>query len=401
MNAIWLSALVVLTLALGGCGGGAAPAAKPATGSGAPGGAPSGGAAPQGSGLSGDIPVGAVWSLSGGSAVYGTVQKNAADLAANEINRSGFLGSAKLKLITEDDRSTREGGIAAFEKLLNRDRVVAILGPTLSNTARASDPIAQDKGVVVLGVSNTADGIVEIGDFVFRDSLPESDVQPNTIKVTKDKLGYRRVAVLYGDDDAFTKAGYDVFTKALGDAGVQVVATETFKKGDTDYSAQLTKIRALNPDAIVLSALAEEAAGIMTQARQLGIPATVPFIGGNGFNSPKLAELAGSAANGAISGSAWFIDNDAPGNADFVKAYRDQYGSDPDQFAAQAYAGVYLLATAIKNANASDSRSIRNALAALKDMPTVLGTFSFDANRNPVHPPVVQIVQDGKFTLFK
>src|SRR5262245_11228124 len=156
MKAIWLSALVVLTLALGGCGGGAAPAAKPATGSGAPAGAPSGGAAPQGSGLSGDIPVGAVWSLSGGSAVYGTVQKNAADLAANEINRSGFLGSAKLKLITEDDRSTREGGIAAFEKLLNRDRVVAILGPTLSNTARASDPIAQDKGVVVLGVSNTA-----------------------------------------------------------------------------------------------------------------------------------------------------------------------------------------------------------------------------------------------------
>src|SRR4051812_20715816 len=401
MKAIWLSALVVLTLALGGCGGGAAPAAKHATGSGAPAGAPSGGAAPQASGLSGDIPVGAVWSLSGGAAVYGTVQKNAADLATNEINRSNFLGSAKLKLITEDDRSTREGGIAAFEKLVNRDRVVAILGPTLSNTARASDPLAQAKGVVVIGVSNTADGIVEIGDFVFRDSLPESDVQPNTVRVTKDKLGYRRVAVLYGDDDAFTKAGYDVFSKALADAGVQVIATETFKKGDTDFSAQLTKIRALNPDAIVLSALAEEAAGIMTQARQLGIPTSVPFIGGNGINSPTLSQLAGSAAQGAISGAAWFIANDTPGNAEFVKAYRDQYGNDPDQFAAQAYAGVYLLATAMKNANASDSRAIRNALAQLKDVPTVLGSFSFDATRNPVHPPVVQIVEDGKFALFK
>ncbi|HLH22749.1 MAG TPA: ABC transporter substrate-binding protein [Chloroflexota bacterium] len=396
MKIMGLSVLIALSLLLSGCGSGAAPGAQPASSP-----QSAGQGAASAGGLSGEIPVGAVWSLTGAAAVYGTVQKNAADLATDEINRSGFLGSAKLKLITEDDRSTREGGIAAFEKLLNRDRVAAILGPTLSNTARATDPMAQDKGIVVLGVSNTADGIVEIGDFVFRDSLPESDVQPNTIRVTKDKLGYRRVAVLYGDDDAFTKAGYDVFSKALADAGVQVVATETFKKGDTDFSAQLTKIRSANPDAIVLSALAEEAAGIMTQARQLGIPTSVPFIGGNGLNSPQLAQLAGSAAQGAISGAAWFISNDTPGNAAFVQAYRDRYGSDPDQFAAQAYTGVYLLATALKNAGSSNPRAIRDALAQLKDVPTVLGSFSFDPSRNPVHPPVVQIVQDGKFTLFK
>jgi branched-chain amino acid transport system substrate-binding protein len=341
-----------------------------------------------------------VWSLTGAGAVYGTVQKNAAELAVGEINRAQTLGSATLKLITEDDRSTREGGIAAFEKLVNRDRVVAILGPTLSNTARATNPIAQDKGVLVLGVSNTADGIVEIGDMVFRNSLPESAVQPNTIKVTREKLNFGRVAVLYGDDDAFTKAGYDVFLEALNGAGVQILTTETFKKGDTDFSAQLTKIRGLNPDAIVLSALAEEAAGIMAQARQLGIAATVPFIGGNGLNSPKLAELAGAAANGAISGAAWYIGNDAPGNTAFVKAYRDKYGSDPDQFAAQAYAGVHLLAAAMKNANSSSSRSVRDAMAKLENVPTVLGTFSFDATRNPVHRPIVQIVRDGKFTLF-
>jgi branched-chain amino acid transport system substrate-binding protein len=393
MKLMGLSVLIALSMLWSGCSGGAAPRAQP--------GAPASSAGQPAGGLSGEIPVGAVWSLTGGAAVYGAVQKNAAELATNEINRANFLGAARLKLITEDDRSTREGGIAAFEKLVNRDRVVAILGPTLSNTAKAADPIAQDKGVVVLGVSNTADGIVEIGNFVFRDSLPESDVQPNTVRVTKDKLGYNRVAVLYGDDDAFTKAGYDVFSKALADAGVQVVATETFKKGDTDFSAQLTKIRAQNPQAIILSALAEEAAGIMTQARQLGIPASVPFIGGNGINSPTLSQLAGSAAQGAISGAAWFIASDTPGNAEFVKAYRDQYGNDPDQFAAQAYTGVYLLATAMKNANASDSRAIRDALAQLKNVPTVLGSFSFDASRNPVHPPVVQIVQDGKFSLFK
>jgi branched-chain amino acid transport system substrate-binding protein len=357
--------------------------------------------APAAGGLSGEIPIGAVWSLTGAAAVYGPTQKNAAELAVEQINGSGMLGGAKLKLITEDDRSVKEGAITAFDKLINQDKVAAILGPTLSNSAKAADPAAQDKKIVVIGVSNTAAGIVEIGDFIFRDSLPESVVQPNTIKVTKEKLGYTKVAVLYGDDDAFTKSGYDVFKQALESSGVEILATETFKKGDTDYSAQLTKIKGLSPEAIVISALAEEAAGIMSQARQLGIPDSVRFIGGNGFNSPKLAQLAGKAAEGAISGAAWFVSADSPGNQDFVAAYKAKYSTDPDQFAAQAYAGVYILATAIKNASSSDSQRIRDELAKIKDLDTVLGKFSFDAKRDPVHQPIVQTVTDGKFALFK
>ena len=253
----------------------------------------------------------------------------------------------------------------------------------------------------MLGVSNTADGIVEMGNFVFRDSLPESAVIPNTIKVTKDKLKYSKVALMYGDDDAFTKAGYDVFAQALKDNGVQVLSTDTFKKGDTDYSAQLTKIKGLNPEALVVSALAEEAAGIMTQARQLGIPDSVRVIGGNGFNSSQLSKLAGPAAEGAISGAAWFISGDAPGNQEFVKAYRAKYNSDPDQFAAQAYAGVYLLANGLKTAGASDSKSLRDGLAKLRNVDTVLGKFSFSENRDAIHTPVVQVIKGGKFELFQ
>jgi branched-chain amino acid transport system substrate-binding protein len=139
----------------------------------------------------------------------------------------------------------------------------------------------------------------------------------------------------------------------------------------------------------------------MSQARQLGIPDSVRFIGGNGFNSPKLAQLAGKAAEGAVSGAAWFVSADSPGNQDFVSAYKAKYNADPDQFAAQAYAGVYILATAIKNAGSSDPQSIRDAMAKIKDLDTVLGKFSFDANRDPVHLPIVQTVQDGKFVLFK
>ena len=351
--------------------------------------------------LTGDIPIGAVWSLTGAAAVYGPQQKNGSELAMNEINASGLLGSAKLKLIFEDDRSVKEGAIPAFEKLINTDKVSAILGPTLSSSALACGPIAQDKKVVVMATSNTAGGILEIGDYIFRDSLPESVVVPNTVKVTAEALKYKKVAVMYGEDDAFTKSGYDVFKQALADLKIETVTTETFKKGDTDFSAQLTKVKTLNPEAIILSALAEEAAGIMVQGRQLGIPASVRFIGGNGLNSSQLAKLAGPAAEGAISGAAWFIGADTPGNQAFVKAYQEKYGNPPDQFAAQAYAGVYLLATAIRDAGKSDSTSIRDALAKLKDVDTVLGKFSVAPNREAVHTPLVQEVKNGQFAVFK
>ncbi len=356
---------------------------------------------PAAKGLSGEIPIAGVWSLTGDAAVYGPSQKNASELAVEEINKSGMLGGVKLKLITEDDRSTKEGAITAFEKLINKEKVIAILGPTLSNSAKASNPIAQNAKVIVMGVSNTASGIVEIGDFIFRDSLPESVVQPNTVKITRNKLGYDKVAVMYGDDDVFTKGGYDVFKKVLDENGIKILTIETFKKKDTDFSAQLTKIKGLKPDQIIVSALAEEAAGILTQARQLGIPDSVHIIGGNGFNSPKLAQLAGPAAEGAISGAAWFVGNDTPGNKNFVEAYNRKYGSNPDQFAAQAYTGVYIIANAIKTAGSSNSQAVRDSLAKTKDLDTVLGNFSFDEKRDPVHSPVVQTIKNGKFELFK
>jgi len=279
--------------------------------------------------------------------------------------------------------------------------VTAILGPTLSNSALAADPIAQDKKVVVMATSNTAGGILEIGDYIFRDSLPEAVVVPNTVKVTSEALKYTKVAVMYGEDDAFTKSGYDVFKQALTDLKIETVTTETFKKGDTDFSAQLTKIKTLNPQAIILSALAEEAAGIMVQGRQLGIPASVRFIGGNGLNSSQLAKLAGPAAEGAVSGAAWFIGAETPGNQAFVKAYQEKYGNPPDQFAAQAYTGVYLLAYAIRDAGSVQSAAIRDALAKLKDVDTILGKFSVAANREAVHTPIVQEVKNGQFAVFK
>ncbi len=205
---------------------------------------------------------------------------------------------------------------------------------------------------------------------------------------------------MYGDDDAFTKAGYDVFKQALDSNGVQILATETFKKGDTDYSAQLTKIKGLNPDAIVVSALAEEAAGIMSQARQLGIPDSVRFIGGNGFNSPQLAKLAGTAAEGAISGAAWFIGAETPGNQAFVRAYQEKYDAQPDQFAAQAYVGMKLIDQAVRSGCSGERDAIKEGLGGIDAVPTVLGELSINENRDAEHPAVVQVVENGSFAVL-
>jgi branched-chain amino acid transport system substrate-binding protein len=341
------------------------------------------------------VPVGVVFSQTGGAAVYGATQLNGAQLAADQQNAQGGV---TYELVVEDDASEPAQGITAFEQLINAGEVSVIIGPTLSNTAFSTDPIAQDAGVPVLGVSNTAEGVTEIGDFIFRDSLTEQQVIPQTVAAAKDEFGLERVAVLYGDDDAFTQSGYEVFAQALGESDIEVATTQTFAKGDTDFSAQLTEARGADPDALVVSALAEEAALILTQAADLGLD--VPVVGGNGFNSPALAENAGEAAEGTVVGAAWNSAAQNPQTEEFISAYQEAYGSAPDQFAAQAYAGMNIVAEAVETACSADRDAIRDAMSQISGLPTVLGEFSFTENRDADHPAVVQIVRDGEFQVL-
>lgn len=351
-------------------------------------------------GLTGTARVGAVLSLTGAGAQYGATQKNGIQLAVDELNAAKALGEARLEVVFEDDASDKGPGINAFQKLLNQDRVVAIIGPTLSNTAQAADPVAQQAGVPVLGVSNTAGGITEIGNFIFRNSLTEAQVIPQTVKAIKEKASVKKAALLYGNDDAFTKAGYDVFKAAMQKEGIQVTTEQTFAKGDKDFSPQLTVIKDGNPDAIFVSALIDEATGIVTQARRLGLKQ--PIAGGNGFNSPALMKNGGADAEGVVVGAAWNSASTNPKSVDFIKNYKAKFNADPDQFAAQAYAGAYILAEGMKlGKSASDRKAIRDGLAQVKGLNTVLGTFTFTEGRDADHPAVVQIVKDGKFAVYQ
>jgi branched-chain amino acid transport system substrate-binding protein len=325
------------------------------------------------------IKIGVAEALSGGAAQYGVSIRNGFQMAADEINAAGGVNGSQIQLVIEDEQGKKDEAINAFKKLIFQDKALMLFGPTLSNSAQAADPIAQAAKVVVFGTSNTADGITTIGDHVFRNSVTEADVLPVTLRVATRTAHIKKVAVLYGNDDVFTKSGYDNFKKALDDQKMPVTTTETFAKGDVDFKAQLTKIKATNPDALVLSALIAEGAPIMVQARQLGL--NVPVIGGNGMNSVKVFDLAKGASDGLWVGSPWSIENRTPQNNSFIIAYTKKYSTAPDQFAAQAYDAMHIATEAIRKIKLSgDVAKDREALQAA--LPTIrwtgaTGSFSF------------------------
>ena len=346
------------------------------------------------------VKIGAALSMTGAAAVYGATQKNGVALAVEQLNAAKAVPGVKLEAVVEDDGSVKEQGINVFQRFINQYKVNAIIGPTLSTTATAADPIAQMSKVPVVAVSNTSPtGITDIGDYIWRVSLTEKQVIPGAMKAAQAKLGFKTAGVLYGNDDVFTKAGYDVMKATLEQLGVKTLGTQTFAKPDRDFNAQITALRNLKPDILVVSALAENASAIVAQARQLGW--TGPIMGGNGFNSPAFIKNAGPAAEGVLVGTAWNSASTAPANVKFKEAMAAK-GFAADQFAAQAYTGVLVIAEAVRLSSGKGGRDdIKAGLAKVKDLDTPLGKFSFLPNRDGQHEPAVQVVKDGKFQILQ
>lgn len=346
------------------------------------------------------IKIGAVLGLTGDIAGYGIPQRRALELARDTINAEGGVLGRPIEIIFEDSRGDRNAAINSVLKLINRDRVLAIIGPTLSAEMFAAGPAANRARVAIMGVSNTAVGIREIGPYVFRSSLPEADVLPDTVRISHEALGYQTAALLYSNDDDYSRSSADTFRAELERIGVRIVASETFQIGDTDFRAQLTKVAAARPDVLVVSTLYREAALLLRQARQLGL--NQPVIGGNGFNSPEFIVNAGAASDGAIVGSPWFADRDHPKVRKFVEEYEARYGMPPDQFAAQAYDGLFIFAEAIRIAQSGDDRqAFWRALGSVRDYDGVTGLFSFDERGEPQMEAHVLRVENGRYVGIK
>ena len=353
-------------------------------------------APPSMEGPSGEIPIGLVYPVTGRLDAFALPIQRGFELALEEVNNSQ-LGDVRFKFITEDDQSTIEGAVEAYNKLVQAG-VPVIFGPTTSGQAEAAFPIAQQNGVVAFSSSSNATGLSALGDFLFRAGLTTDILLPSGVKATHAKLGYQQAAIIYDEIDAYSIDSHEKFRDTLTELGVEILITETFQGGiDTDFSEQVTRIRDANPDAIFIASQLPEQTGILIQGRQLGIPTAVPFI----TSLINDVENAGAAAEGAISFAGWISSADTPGNQAFVQKYRATYGSEPNAWTAQSYAAVYIVAAALAEAQSVDPTAIRDALANTKDFDTVLGAFSFNAVGDAVYDPIVQIVENGEFQIFE
>ena len=336
--------------------------------------------------------IGFTAALTGGAAAYGKSEEEGVRLAVEEINKKGDF---PIDLLVEDTKAVPADSMNATKKLI-QEKVSLIIGPMTSNEAKAAGPIIQNAKVPSLEISVTAENITDIGDCIFRNSVPESKNIPQTVKKTHKLLGYKTAAILYAHDNEQHVTAQKYFQKTMEEEGVQVIDVETFGSKDSEYSAQLTNIQHKAPDVIVVCSYYQEGSRILKKMREMGMDQ--PILGDNGFVSPELGKMAGAAADNVYVSSMWSADRKDEKVQKFVENYTKAYGRAPDQFAASAYDGVYMAMDAMQRAGTTtDHKKIRDALAQMKDFKGVCGTFSFDEKRDPVVDLILMKMQDGKF----
>lgn len=352
------------------------------------------------------IHLGAVYSITGAGGVYGPQSRDGAMLAVKQINSSGGVNGAQIDLTVEDDTSDKSVSAQKAQTLIQQNNVLALLGPTLSNSAVAVHPLAESLKVPIVATSTTGIHIVPDCnfpsetpcDYVFRDSLGEETAIPDNIKSYTADAHPKTGVLLVANDDKFSSDGGKIVQNTVGQYGIQLLATVSFSKNAADLTPFVTQAVQQHPDVIFITSLGAIPSKIMIAARNQGFQGQ--FLGGNGFNTATVSKAAGAAGKGARSASAWYIGNTFPSNADFVSAYRKEFQKDPDQFAAQAFAGVKILADAAKRANltfsdlAGDRTKMRKALESV-NIQTPLGPFQFTRTHD-VKQTVWIIEMDGQ-----
>ena len=341
--------------------------------------------------------IGVVLPLTGRHAdSFGEPMAKGLELARKEINTSQ-LGDVSLEFIIEDNRSTVEGAVEAFDKLIQQDGVSVIIGPATSSALQAVLPLAQENQVVVMSPTAAGRGLGGLSDFVFLTALTIDVRLTRGIRATQAKLGYQRVATIYDENEPYAVDADAILRGALTDSGVEVLTSEPLRPGDAELAAQLTQIVSLEPEAIFITLFPQELVEVMVQARQLGV--SVPFIAT--LISTSDIQAAGDAAEGTITVANWSGTSAPQENQAFVRNYRATYDIQPNTWAAQSYATVYILAEAMAKASSTDAVAIRDALARISDFDTILGTFSFNADGEAMYEPKLLIVKDGEFASFE
>jgi branched-chain amino acid transport system substrate-binding protein len=341
-----------------------------------------------------EIVIGEYGSLTGSTATFGISTKNGIDMAIDEINQAGGLLGRRVRVIVEDDQGRPEEAQTVVTKLITSNNVVAVLGEVASSRTLAAAPVAQQNRIPMITPSSTNPRVTEVGDYIFRVCFIDPFQGLVMAKFAANSLKIRNVAVLRDIKNDYSVGLADVFVENFKNMGGNIVADESYSEGDTDFSAQLTSIKARNPQAIFVPGYYTEVGLIARQAKQLGISA--PLMGGDGWDSPSLIEIGGEALNGSYFSNHYSVDDPSPAIQKFVSDYKARFGEAPDALAGLGYDAANILFDAIRRANSTEGQAIRDMLAQTRDYNGVTGTITLDENRNAVKPAVVLQITDGR-----
>jgi branched-chain amino acid transport system substrate-binding protein len=343
-----------------------------------------------------EIKIGLITSTTGDTATFGISVRNAALLWEKQVNARGGILGRQVKIYVEDDKGMPSDAANAALKLINQTKVPVIIGAVTSNCTLAAAPIAQANKVPILTPTSTNVTVTQIGKYVFRSCFLDPLQGQVMARFAVSTLKASTAAMLYDVSSDYSMGLAESFKKQFEALGGKVVASETYSRGESDFSAQLTKIKRVDPDVLWLPDYYNTVGLITRQARQLGIKKAT-FIGVDGWDSSDLVPLAGDSIEGGYFSNHYSAESTRPMAVAFIKAYTDAYKATPDALAALAYDGCLVVEDAIRRAGKVDSEAITSALATTKNVEAVSGVLTLDADRNPIKDAVVLQVKGGKF----
>ena len=351
------------------------------------------------------VKLGAIYSITGKGAEWGEHSKVATQIAVEEINAAGGVGGVPVEVVISDTGTEVGQAITLARKLILEDKVLAVLGPCFSSEFEALAPQLARLKTIILSQCSAKPGLSALSEWAFRNTLTSDKQLDPATRIWKEQYKIKTAAILYDSADAVSAAeGAKVLPALFKKYGVEPKGEAlTYQTKDIDFSAQLTKIKAENPDGIALGACYQQAANIVRQARKLGLKQ--PFLAGACTGSPEFAELVGKDGEGSIIGSAGWPDDPRPKVQAFIKKFVERAGKKPNYGGMRAYDNVYMVKTVIEKGGVTnkpadldaDRDRIRKALAQLKDFDGIVGMTSFDEHRDGSGKATVLAVKDGKF----
>jgi len=341
------------------------------------------------------IQIGYFGDLTGPTFNFGQSAINGLLMAASEVNQSGGINGRKIDIVIEDDKGSPEEAARLTAKLIDQDKVIAIIAGGTSGNSRAAAPKAQASHIPLISPSSTDPAVTQTGNYIFRACFVDTFQGEVMASFARNTLKAQKAAILTDFNSPYSKGLTDYFKLSFGRLGGTIVSEQTYTQGDADFKGQLSTIRSAEPDVIYIPGYYGDVALIAKQARMIGL--TQPLLGGDGWDAPELWQLGGDALNGAYISTHYSADNPSPEIQQFVESYKQRYGNLlPDAHAALAYDAARILFAAIARTGSTEGDKLRDALAQTKDFNGVTGVISMDANRNAVKPAVVLKLEDLK-----